>query len=137
MIERHVTFHVLPDKARDFEELFAQAYRPAMAGMPGYVGAGLLRAHDEPTEYQMVIRFERGLAGLRRPPGALAQVEGPVLGQRGAGLRRGAVKTAARQGTHDNSRVAIHALVEERSGYCLRRTDATGTGQGERRGGNR
>lgn len=58
MIERHVTFHVLPDKARDFEEFFAQAYRPAMASMPGYVGVVLLRAQAVPTEYQMVIRFE-------------------------------------------------------------------------------
>lgn len=58
MIERHVTFEVLPDKTCDFEDLFAQAYRPAMAGMPGFVAVALLRSEATPTEYQMVIRFQ-------------------------------------------------------------------------------
>jgi antibiotic biosynthesis monooxygenase (ABM) superfamily enzyme len=58
MIERHVTFEVLPEKATDFEALFVQAYRPAMASMPGYVNVELLRAQAAQTEYQMVIRFE-------------------------------------------------------------------------------
>ncbi len=58
MIERHVTFVVHPDKIQEFEELFTQAYRPAMAGMPGYLKVDLLRDNDSPTSYQMVIRFE-------------------------------------------------------------------------------
>lgn len=58
MIERHVTFKVYPNKSHDFEELFTQAYRPAMTNMPGYVSVELLRAQETPTEYQMVIRFE-------------------------------------------------------------------------------
>lgn len=58
MIERHVTFNVLPDRAQDFEELFTAEYRPAMAAMPGFVKVELLREQEDPTQYQMVIRFE-------------------------------------------------------------------------------
>jgi heme-degrading monooxygenase HmoA len=58
MIERHVTFEVLPDKVRDFELFFTHEYRPAMASMPGYVSVDLLRARETPAAYQMVIRFE-------------------------------------------------------------------------------
>jgi antibiotic biosynthesis monooxygenase (ABM) superfamily enzyme len=57
MIERHVTFNVLPDKTREFEELFTSKYRPAMAAMPGFVKVELLREQEYPTQYQMVIRF--------------------------------------------------------------------------------
>jgi heme-degrading monooxygenase HmoA len=58
MIERHVTFDVLPDKAHDFEKLFVEQYRPAMADMPGYIKVELLREQENPGKYQMVIRFE-------------------------------------------------------------------------------
>jgi len=58
MIERHVTFEVIEDKTQDFENLFAQAYRPAMASMPGFIKVELLRQQDSSTTYQMVIRFE-------------------------------------------------------------------------------
>lgn len=58
MIERHVTFEVFPDKARDFEKLFVEQYRPAMAVMPGYIKVELLREQENPGKYQMVIRFE-------------------------------------------------------------------------------
>ena len=47
MIERHVTFN-----------LFREDYRPAMASMPGYVKVDLLCEQEDPTKYQMVIRFE-------------------------------------------------------------------------------
>ena len=57
MIERHVTFNVLPDKTREFEELFTSKYRPAMAAMPGFIKVELLREQEDPTQYQMVIRF--------------------------------------------------------------------------------
>ncbi len=43
MIERHVTFHVFPDKGKDFEDLFVEKYRPAMTTMPGFVRVELLR----------------------------------------------------------------------------------------------
>jgi heme-degrading monooxygenase HmoA len=58
MIERHVTFHVYPDKGKEFEELFVEKYRPAMATMAGFVGVELLRQVDQVTPYQMVIRFQ-------------------------------------------------------------------------------
>jgi antibiotic biosynthesis monooxygenase (ABM) superfamily enzyme len=58
MIERHVTFDVLPEKTREFEELFVEEYRPAMASMPGYVRVELLRDQDDVHRYQMLIRFD-------------------------------------------------------------------------------
>jgi len=58
MIERHVTFNVYPDKVKQFEELFVESYRPAMAVMPGFVKVELLRLSDQSNLYQMVIRFE-------------------------------------------------------------------------------
>jgi heme-degrading monooxygenase HmoA len=58
MIERHVTFSVHPEKNEEFEALFIQEYRPAMASMPGFCAVELLRRADRPLEYQMVIRFE-------------------------------------------------------------------------------
>lgn len=58
MIERHVTFDVLPGKTHDFEKLFVDEYRPAMEKMSGYVNVELLREQEKPTAYQMVIRFE-------------------------------------------------------------------------------
>jgi quinol monooxygenase YgiN len=57
MIERHVTFNVLPDKAGAFERLFAETYGPTMAKSAGFVKVELLRELDSPTRYQMVTRF--------------------------------------------------------------------------------
>jgi heme-degrading monooxygenase HmoA len=58
MIERHVTFNVLAGRTTDFEKLFVSEYRPAMAGMPGFIKVELLREQEDPSKYQMVIRFE-------------------------------------------------------------------------------
>ncbi len=58
MIERHVTFNVLPDRVQDFEKFFSEKYRPAMASMPGFVRGELLREQENPTQHQMDIRFE-------------------------------------------------------------------------------
>lgn len=57
MIERHITFTVPPDHASDFERFIAERYRPAMAASPGFVRVDLLREAEEPTRYQMVLRF--------------------------------------------------------------------------------
>ncbi|MBE0409834.1 MAG: antibiotic biosynthesis monooxygenase [Anaerolineales bacterium] len=57
MIERHVTFQIIPGKEEAFEQLFRDEYRPAMAAAPGFIKAELLRAQDDPNQYQMVIRF--------------------------------------------------------------------------------
>jgi heme-degrading monooxygenase HmoA len=58
MIERHVTFNVYPDKRAEFEKVFLEEYRPAMAAMPGFIRVDLLCQPDQPNQYKMVIRFE-------------------------------------------------------------------------------
>jgi len=58
MIERHVTFNVLPGKERDFESLFKDAYSIAMSKQPGFVSVTLLKEHEKEAIYQMVIRFQ-------------------------------------------------------------------------------
>jgi antibiotic biosynthesis monooxygenase (ABM) superfamily enzyme len=59
MIERHVTFDVIPGKESAFEALYNAEYAKAMGRQPGFVSVGLLKAHggDSPR-YQMLIRFE-------------------------------------------------------------------------------
>lgn len=58
MIERHVTFNVYSDKTDEFEKLFVAEYRPAMSSMAGFVKVELLCEQEDPTRYQMIIRFE-------------------------------------------------------------------------------
>ena len=58
MIERHITFDVLPDRADAFERYFTERYRPPMAASPGFISAHLLRETEDATRYQMVLRFE-------------------------------------------------------------------------------
>jgi len=57
-IERHVTFHVLPEKAEEFELFFDSEYRPAMAITEGFIKAELLKEMDKPQDLKMVLRFE-------------------------------------------------------------------------------
>jgi heme-degrading monooxygenase HmoA len=58
MIERHVLFHVLPDKTKEFETFFQSQYKPAMSSMPGFVKVELLRRQGTIDQYMMVIGFE-------------------------------------------------------------------------------
>jgi antibiotic biosynthesis monooxygenase (ABM) superfamily enzyme len=58
MIERHVTFHVVPGKEKDFENLFKQEYSMAMSKQPGFVSVTLLKEHERESVYQMAIRFQ-------------------------------------------------------------------------------
>lgn len=58
MIERHVTFHVLPTKTQEFARFFEEEYRPAMAKTPGFVRAELFKDMSEERDYVMVLRFE-------------------------------------------------------------------------------
>jgi heme-degrading monooxygenase HmoA len=58
MIERHVSFEVIPEQTHTFETFFIKEYRPAMAKMPGFIKVELLREQEKPSAYQMVIRFE-------------------------------------------------------------------------------
>ena len=57
MIERHITFTVLPEKTAAFEQFIASKYGPTMAKAPGFVKIELLREADSTTRYQMVFRF--------------------------------------------------------------------------------
>ncbi len=57
MIERHITFNVLPDRTAAFERFIADEYGPAMAKSPGFVRLDLLREAESPTRYQLVFRF--------------------------------------------------------------------------------
>ena len=57
-IERHVTFHVLPDKVEEFENFFVEEYRPAMENTNGFVKAELLKDTENPQDLKMVLRFE-------------------------------------------------------------------------------
>jgi antibiotic biosynthesis monooxygenase (ABM) superfamily enzyme len=70
MIERHVTFDVFPEKTTEFERLFVEEYRPAMARMIGFIKVDLLRDQENANSYHMVIRFETAAtaAGWRASP---------------------------------------------------------------------
>lgn len=57
MVERHVTFRVLPDRGAEFEGFVIDRYAPAMAAQPGFAGLRLLRESDTSGRYHMVIRF--------------------------------------------------------------------------------
>ena len=58
MIERHVTFHVIPGKEKEFEALFKKEYSTAMSKQSGFVSVSLLKEHEKEAIYQMVIRFQ-------------------------------------------------------------------------------
>lgn len=58
MIERHVTFNVIPGKEKDFENLFKEEYSLAMSRQPGFISVTLLKDHEKEGVYQMVIRFQ-------------------------------------------------------------------------------
>jgi len=57
-IERHVTFHVLPQEVQEFENFFAREYRPAMEKTKGFIKAELLKDTENPQDLIMVLRFE-------------------------------------------------------------------------------
>ena len=58
MIERHVTFHLISGKEKDFENFFKNEYTFAMAKQPGFLSVTLLKEHEKEAVYQMVIRFQ-------------------------------------------------------------------------------
>ncbi len=55
MIERHVTFHVLPDKKSEFFSFFYDEYLPAS---DGFLSANLLQVVDSELDLMMIIRFD-------------------------------------------------------------------------------
>ena len=58
MIERHVTFNVIPGKEKEFTTFFKETYSIAMSKQPGFISATLLKEHEKEAVYQMVIRFQ-------------------------------------------------------------------------------
>ena len=58
MIERHITFTVLPDMTAEFERFFTETYRPPVLEMPGLIECSLLREAERADRYQMVFRWE-------------------------------------------------------------------------------
>lgn len=58
IIERHVTFHVLPESVEEFEDFFQQQYRPAMAKTDGFIKAELLKDKESPQDLKMILRFD-------------------------------------------------------------------------------
>jgi antibiotic biosynthesis monooxygenase (ABM) superfamily enzyme len=58
MIERHVTFNVIPGKEKDFETLFKNEYSVAMSKQLGFISVTLLKEHEKDAFYQMMIRFQ-------------------------------------------------------------------------------
>jgi heme-degrading monooxygenase HmoA len=79
VIERHVTFNVLPDRCGEFERFFSEEYRPAMSAMPGFLRVELLRQSDETAQYQMVIRFESAETAAGWRASAAHQLLGPRI----------------------------------------------------------
>jgi heme-degrading monooxygenase HmoA len=57
MIERHVTFQVLPGKMQEFETFFRNQYAPAMSAQPGFGGAELLQPAEAGEHVLMILRF--------------------------------------------------------------------------------
>ncbi len=58
IIERQVTFHVLPGRETEFETFFQEQYRPAMAKTAGFIKADLLRDAENQNDLMMVLRFD-------------------------------------------------------------------------------
>ena len=58
MIERHVSFAVLPDKTAEFERFVAEQYRPPVLEMPGLIECSLLREAEHADRYQIVFRWQ-------------------------------------------------------------------------------
>ena len=58
MIERHISFDVLPDKTAEFERFIAEDYRPPVLDMPGLIECSLLRESERADRYQLVFRWE-------------------------------------------------------------------------------
>jgi heme-degrading monooxygenase HmoA len=58
VIERHISFAVLPDRTADFERFFADEYRPPVLEMPGLIECSLLREAERADRYQIVFRWE-------------------------------------------------------------------------------
>jgi len=70
MIERHITFNVHAGKEAEFEQFFAEQYRPPMSASAGFVRVELLRDASSATRYVMTLRWDDAdaAAGWRTSP---------------------------------------------------------------------
>jgi heme-degrading monooxygenase HmoA len=80
MIERHVTFDVLPERTADFERFFREQYRPAVQHMPGLIECLLLREVESPLRYQMVFRWQSATDAVAWRTSDVHQTLQPALG---------------------------------------------------------
>jgi heme-degrading monooxygenase HmoA len=60
VIERHVTFRLLPGRAQALAEFFRAEYGPALARQPGFHGAELLEPEEIPDTVVLLLRFRDG-----------------------------------------------------------------------------
>ncbi len=86
MIERHVSFDVLPESTGQFERFFSEQYLPAVREMPGLIECLLLREADNPQHYQMVFRWQSAEAAAAWRTSATHQALQPGLNALHGGL---------------------------------------------------
>lgn len=86
MIERHVTFDVLPERTADFERFFSGQYLPAVQQMPLLIECLLLREAENPLRYQMVFRWQTADAATAWRTSAVHQALQPALGALNSGM---------------------------------------------------
>jgi heme-degrading monooxygenase HmoA len=86
MIERHVSFAVLPDRTTDFEQFFTERYRPPVLEMPGLIECILLREAEHPERYQMVFRWEAAEQAVAWRVSPVHQALQPELGELHEGM---------------------------------------------------
>lgn len=86
MIERHITFNVLPERTADFERFFTDAYRPPVLEMPGLIECSLLREAEHAERYQMIFRWETPENAVAWRVSEVHQGLQPALGELHAGM---------------------------------------------------
>lgn len=86
MIERHVTFDVLPERTADFEQFFSTQYLPAVQKMAGLIECLLLREADNTLHYQVVFRWQTADDATAWRTSAVHQALQPALGALNSGM---------------------------------------------------
>jgi len=86
MIERHVTFDVLPGRADDFERFFREQYLTAVRAMPDLIECLLLREAENQLRYQMVFRWRSADAAAAWRTSRAHQALQPALGALNSGM---------------------------------------------------
>lgn len=58
MIERHVTFHVIPGKKSEFIRFFKDKYHPALTNSDGFIAGDVYQVVEDENDLMMILRFE-------------------------------------------------------------------------------